>query len=1118
MITTQGEISNAKNALEEMKNIKYNDIGSALEGLGRTVQISLVDSLEGKLLPLIQNVIAFIVDNQSNISNVFTNIGGAVSTFIQGVSVHKDTLINIFNSIKEIVVTVVGEIMAFINAHSTEINTIITGISNAVQTLVNFMLANGDIIIGLLAGIGAGLLVFKGYESILIVVEGLKALKTATEAQTIAQALLNAVMSANPIVLICIGIAALVAAIIVLWKRCEGFREVCKAVWKAVSTATMTAVNAVGNGIKAMINWFKELPSNVSNFLTNTRNKIVEFGKNVLAKAKEIGKGFVNGIVSFVKNLPKNIGTIIGTVIGTIIKFYATMISWAIKIGTFFVKNIINFLKKLPSNIASIVKSVISHITSFCKEMGSKATQAGKTFFTNLINGIKNLPKSIANIVTNIISKITNFVKNMGNKAKQGAKNFKTNLINGLKALPKSMLSIGKNVVEGLWNGIKNSGSWIKEQIGSFCSGIVKGFKGALGIHSPSRVMRDQVGVFVSEGVAEGIKKGKKKVINESKGICKIIVKNTKPNKKDTSKTGEQIAESVFEGVRTACKKNKKKDLGKELFDTANVKMDYLKKTNKITLKEELSFWKEILSHCTKGTKEYNKVLDKITAVKKSAEEKINQITKTYTDRATNELEKYKKRHDVSTAEEISYWNKIKEITKKGTDEYKEVTNKISELNEQLYQERKEILKNLETADKDYNSKVIARQKELTESLNQLQKEYRESIKSISESIQSALGLFDKFESSTDKTSKDLIDNMKSQVTASEQYYETMEKLRSRGISKSLLEDLQKAGIKDLETLKVISNMTDKELQQFQSLYNKRNAFATKEATNEVDKDEFEAKTNELRKKAEADLKSYETELKTQTKTLEKQLRATYNSVDKELQSKANTMVRNFKNAIKKYCNTSTVKEGLGYMGTTTVKETNKKGMECKSAGRNLVDKMADGLKSGKGHLANVAASVVSFAIEAMKQAGDIHSPSRKTKDLIGKNLALGVSEGFKENVKNVKDTMSKGLSDSINMLAEMPVNSLQDVVDTSFRFDPASIQKNLNESIKSLNFNAPEVSSKSSFEFKSNFNLTEVVNKLAELGNKIDKVGTALNDKQVTLDGRVIGKFVDGRLSKSIR
>lgn len=67
------------------------------------------------------------------------------------------------------------------------------------------------------------------------------------------------------------------------------------------------------------------------------------------------------------------------------------------------------------------------------------------------------------------------------------------------------MLDIGKNIVEGLWNGIKNAYNWIKQKVGEFAKGILDGMKNALGIHSPSRLFRDQIGRFIPQGIAVGI-------------------------------------------------------------------------------------------------------------------------------------------------------------------------------------------------------------------------------------------------------------------------------------------------------------------------------------------------------------------------------------------------------------------------------------------------------------------------------------------------------------------------------------------------------------------------------------------------------------------------------------
>ena len=74
-----------------------------------------------------------------------------------------------------------------------------------------------------------------------------------------------------------------------------------------------------------------------------------------------------------------------------------------------------------------------------------------------------------------------------------------------IRTLPSKMLSIGKNIVEGIWKGITGMGGWITKKIGDFAGGIVKSFKGFLGIHSPSTIMRKEVGPFVGQGLGLGL-------------------------------------------------------------------------------------------------------------------------------------------------------------------------------------------------------------------------------------------------------------------------------------------------------------------------------------------------------------------------------------------------------------------------------------------------------------------------------------------------------------------------------------------------------------------------------------------------------------------------------------
>ncbi|MEU4066560.1 phage tail tape measure protein [Streptomyces wedmorensis] len=67
----------------------------------------------------------------------------------------------------------------------------------------------------------------------------------------------------------------------------------------------------------------------------------------------------------------------------------------------------------------------------------------------------------------------------------------------------------GKDLIRGLWNGIKAMGSWLKSTLMSWAKDLIPGpIAKALGIKSPSRLMRDKIGKFIPAGIVEGIKAG----------------------------------------------------------------------------------------------------------------------------------------------------------------------------------------------------------------------------------------------------------------------------------------------------------------------------------------------------------------------------------------------------------------------------------------------------------------------------------------------------------------------------------------------------------------------------------------------------------------------------------
>ena len=90
--------------------------------------------------------------------------------------------------------------------------------------------------------------------------------------------------------------------------------------------------------------------------------------------------------------------------------------------------------------------------------------------------------------------------------------------------LPKKAVETGKNIVEGLWEGIGNMAKWIKDKIKGFCDTILGGIKDFFGISSPSRVIRDEVGVMLGKGMAAGIKKSETDVMKAAQDLNEKLI------------------------------------------------------------------------------------------------------------------------------------------------------------------------------------------------------------------------------------------------------------------------------------------------------------------------------------------------------------------------------------------------------------------------------------------------------------------------------------------------------------------------------------------------------------------------------------------------------------------
>lgn len=183
-------------------------------------------------------------------------------------------------------------------------------VNNFVDTILN----NGDLILSIIAGIGAAFVTWNVASLINGAVNAIKAFQAANEGATVAQAALNLVMSANPIGIVVTAIAALVTGLIVFYKTNEEFRNKVNAAWAAVKTAVLNACTAFENAVDKFFDKVAEIGNAVVSFFKSVPKQMVEIGKNIVmglwegikAMASWIGdkvSGFFGGIVDGVKGM-----------------------------------------------------------------------------------------------------------------------------------------------------------------------------------------------------------------------------------------------------------------------------------------------------------------------------------------------------------------------------------------------------------------------------------------------------------------------------------------------------------------------------------------------------------------------------------------------------------------------------------------------------------------------------------------------------------------------------------------------------------------------------------------------------------------------------------------------
>ena len=335
-----------------------------------------------------------------------------------------------------------------------------------VLTLAGIAMAIGPVTAGITKLIQTG-------QNIKKVVNLIKKWELATKLQTVAQKALNLVMNTNPLILIVTAIMAVVAGLVLLYQKCEWFRNAVNAVFEFVIGVVQKVIDFFKNNWQTILlfilnpfagvfkllydkfegfrNFVNTIVEAIKNFFVNLFNKMVEIVKVPI----EFIKNAFLVLVAIVATIAENIYNVVSSVIQRILTVIGAIASW---IYTNVLLPVFNFFSSvftaIYNTIVGFINMVISVFSTIASWIYNNVLLPIFNFFSSIFNGIWNVISNVIGWIKNGFSAAADFVKTAFNNVKNFITNIFSTVANVIKAPINGIITIINKVLKGL-NKIK---------------------------------------------------------------------------------------------------------------------------------------------------------------------------------------------------------------------------------------------------------------------------------------------------------------------------------------------------------------------------------------------------------------------------------------------------------------------------------------------------------------------------------------------------------------------------------------------------------------------------------------------------------------------------------------
>lgn len=283
----------------------------------------------------------------------------------------------------------------------------------------------------------------------------------------------------------------------------------------AAAQIVVTLVNGIAESlpeqIPAIVDVIVQL---VQTFIDNVP-MLIDAG---IALLEGLVQGILNAIPVLVEALPQVITSLVDTLLASIPQI--------IQAGIDLLTSLVDALPEIIDGIVAVIPDIISGIIKALIDNYPAIINAGIQMFMALVDSIPVIIGELVLAVPDIINAI----------------------VEGLNDGIVYIVEVGKDFVRGLWEGITSMFSWIKDKIKTFASDTINAVKDFFGIHSPSTMMRDEVGVMLARGLAEGIEKGARYAEDAADALLKMETDGSNLPQV-MFETGRDASDSLKEGI-----------------------------------------------------------------------------------------------------------------------------------------------------------------------------------------------------------------------------------------------------------------------------------------------------------------------------------------------------------------------------------------------------------------------------------------------------------------------------------------------------------------------------------------------------------------------------------------